>query len=255
MFPAGDPVLDPVRPLDRLRGLPAQPRQRDLPPGGSDRTTIIRAKTRNVANEHSVAEGLERTAGIITAAGSDHDRGVLAPFRDGQCAGELRSLASGCRWAVLLDSTIIRVVLVPASMKLMGHLNWWMPSFLAWVPEISEGGSEDEEEARGGWPTTPRASAVAVAPCCRPEAPLLWPLWPRPSRLPGRRARSASRCWPGWAVGRDDDDARALDVRPGERLRDGAPSSNMPPGPGGPAAGTDRAQAWTHRATGLAESA
>src|SRR3954469_15920986 len=53
--------------------------------------------------------------------------------------------------AVLLDSTIIRVIFVPVSMKLMGHLNWWMPKSLDWIPHIREGGEDEEDEhALGG---------------------------------------------------------------------------------------------------------
>jgi RND superfamily putative drug exporter len=42
---------------------------------------------------------------------------------------------------VFLDATIIRSVLVPASMQLLGKHNWWMPSFLNWLPRISVEGS------------------------------------------------------------------------------------------------------------------
>jgi RND superfamily putative drug exporter len=94
-------------------------------------------------NEHSVAEGLERTAGIITAAGLIMIV-VFGAFAMGQVL-VVKELGVGLSMAVLLDSTIIRVVLVPVSMKLMGHLNWWMPKALDWIPEIKEGGEIDEE--------------------------------------------------------------------------------------------------------------
>ena len=93
-------------------------------------------------NEHSVAEGLERTAGIITAAGLIMIV-VFAAFAMGQVL-VVKELGVGLSMAVLLDSTIIRVVLVPVSMKLLGHLNWWMPKALDWIPEIKEGGEIDE---------------------------------------------------------------------------------------------------------------
>ena len=74
----------------------------------------------------------------------------------------VKELGVGLAMAVLLDSTIIRVILVPASMKLMGHLNWWMPKSLDWIPHIREGGDEEEEEhmaaARSG--TGSHASAA-----------------------------------------------------------------------------------------------
>ncbi len=45
--------------------------------------------------------------------------------------------------AILLDATIVRIVLVPATMKLLGDRNWYMPKFLAWLPQVSvEGASQ-----------------------------------------------------------------------------------------------------------------
>ena len=38
--------------------------------------------------------------------------------------------------AVLLDATIVRMVLVPASMKLLGKWNWYLPSWLEWLPDL-----------------------------------------------------------------------------------------------------------------------
>ncbi|MFN8634390.1 MAG: MMPL family transporter [Chloroflexota bacterium] len=102
----------------------------------------------NEINEHSVAEGLERTAGIITAAGLIMIV-VFAAFAMGQVL-VVKELGAGLSMAVLLDSTIIRVILVPVSMKLMGHLNWWMPAALDWIPHIREGGDEEEEMGQFG---------------------------------------------------------------------------------------------------------
>jgi RND superfamily putative drug exporter len=41
--------------------------------------------------------------------------------------------------AVLIDATIIRGVLLPASMKLLGNWNWYLPSWLEWLPPVGEG--------------------------------------------------------------------------------------------------------------------
>jgi RND superfamily putative drug exporter len=38
--------------------------------------------------------------------------------------------------AVLIDATIIRMILVPASMKMLGRWNWYLPPFLEWVPDL-----------------------------------------------------------------------------------------------------------------------
>jgi RND superfamily putative drug exporter len=114
-------------------------------------------------NEHSVAEGLEHTAGIITAAGLIMIV-VFGSFAMGDVL-VIKELGVGLAIAVLLDSTIIRVMLVPASMKLMGNLNWWMPKSLDWIPEISEGGELDEPVSR------PAMGASVLCPTCRAALP------------------------------------------------------------------------------------
>jgi RND superfamily putative drug exporter len=53
----------------------------------------------------------------------------------------LKEMGVGLGAAVLIDATIIRGVLLPASMKLLGDLNWWMPRSLGWLPTISAEGS------------------------------------------------------------------------------------------------------------------
>jgi RND superfamily putative drug exporter len=91
------------------------------------------------SNEVAIAAGLEQTAGIITAAalimivvfGSFAFTGVLV----------IKEIGFGLAVAVAVDATLVRVVLVPATMKLMGRWNWWMPRALdRVVPEIDEGG-------------------------------------------------------------------------------------------------------------------
>jgi RND superfamily putative drug exporter len=90
------------------------------------------------SNEESVALGLERTAGIITAAGLI----MIAVFGSFALTRVLviKELGFGLAVAVFLDTTLVRIVLVPATMKLMGGWNWWMPKVLdRVVPEIDEG--------------------------------------------------------------------------------------------------------------------
>lgn len=93
-------------------------------------------------NERSVAMGLEHTAGIITAAGLIMIV-VFGSFALGSTL-VIKELGVGLAVAVLLDSTIIRIVMVPASMKLMGAGNWWMPRFLSWIPDPEVGEGVDE---------------------------------------------------------------------------------------------------------------
>jgi uncharacterized membrane protein YdfJ with MMPL/SSD domain len=51
----------------------------------------------------------------------------------------------GLATAVFVDATIIRMVLVPATMELLGDANWWLPRWLRWLPHLDlEGGPADE---------------------------------------------------------------------------------------------------------------
>jgi RND superfamily putative drug exporter len=49
----------------------------------------------------------------------------------------LQQMGFGLAVAVLLDATIVRSVLVPASMKLLGSWNWYLPAWLDWIPNVS----------------------------------------------------------------------------------------------------------------------
>ncbi len=94
-------------------------------------------------NAESVAFGVRSTAGLITGAAL-----IMAAVFLGFAAGELvpmQQMGFGLAVAVILDATIVRVVLVPASMKLLGDANWYFPSFLDWLPDVRvEGGGAPE---------------------------------------------------------------------------------------------------------------
>ena len=51
----------------------------------------------------------------------------------------LQQFGLGLGVAVLIDATVIRSVLLPASMKLLGDWNWYLPNWLGWLPEVSVG--------------------------------------------------------------------------------------------------------------------
>ena len=79
-------------------------------------------------NGYAVVEGLAATARVITAAAAIMVF-VFASF----VLGDVRSIkliGLGLSVAVLLDATIVRMVLVPATMELLGNRNWWMPRWL-----------------------------------------------------------------------------------------------------------------------------
>ena len=91
-------------------------------------------KTAN--NRESVAYGVRSTAGIITGAAL-----IMAAVFMGIAMGDLvmfQQMGFGLAVAVLLDATIVRSVLVPAAMELLGERNWYLPSFLNWLPDLRE---------------------------------------------------------------------------------------------------------------------
>ena len=63
----------------------------------------------------------------------------------GMASGELilfQQVGFGLAVAIILDATIIRMILVPSSMELLGDWNWYFPSWLEWLPEIHIEGAE-----------------------------------------------------------------------------------------------------------------
>lgn len=50
---------------------------------------------------------------------------------------EFKEMGVGLAVAVLLDATIVRALLLPATMKLLGRYNWYLPRWLRWLPQIS----------------------------------------------------------------------------------------------------------------------
>ena len=91
-------------------------------------------------NSESVAYGLRTTAGLITGAAL-----IMVAVFAGFAAGDLvmmQQMGFGLGVAVLIDATIVRSVLVPASMKLLGDRNWYFPRWLNWLPEVHIEGIE-----------------------------------------------------------------------------------------------------------------
>jgi RND superfamily putative drug exporter len=90
-------------------------------------------KTRR--NHESVAVGLRSTGKIITGAAAIMVV-VFSTFASGDLV-MLQQVGFGLAIAVLLDATVVRSVLVPASMALLGDLNWYLPRWLHWLPRVS----------------------------------------------------------------------------------------------------------------------
>ena len=96
-------------------------------------------------NSGSVVYGLHSTASIITGAAL-----IMVAVFGGFALGPLslfQQMGFGLAVAVILDATIVRMVLVPASMELLGDKNWYFPSWLEWLPKISIEGKRQAEVA------------------------------------------------------------------------------------------------------------
>ena len=91
-------------------------------------------------NAEAVAFGLRTTGGIITGAAVIMVA-VFASFASGRIAG-LEQMGFGLAIAVFLDATIVRSILVPSAMKLLGDRNWYLPGWLQWLPKIDVEGHQ-----------------------------------------------------------------------------------------------------------------
>jgi RND superfamily putative drug exporter len=112
-------------------------------------------------NRESVAIGLQRTARIITGAAL-----IMVAVFAGFAAGSLvflQQVGFGLGVAVLLDATIIRMILVPSAMTLLGDRNWYLPKWLEWLPDVRiEGPAEpaDAPDVSSGRVELPRPEGV-----------------------------------------------------------------------------------------------
>jgi RND superfamily putative drug exporter len=96
---------------------------------------ISEGHDRGLPTRQAVREGIGRTAGTITSAAVVMVA-VFALFATLPLAST-KQLGVGLASAVLLDATIIRAVLLPAVMALLGEKNWWLPRWLGWLPQIA----------------------------------------------------------------------------------------------------------------------
>jgi RND superfamily putative drug exporter len=94
-----------------------------------------------MSTEQAVATGIRSTAGVVTSAA------VVMVFVFGVFATmpiiDMKEMGIGLALAVLIDATIVRAVLLPASMKLLGSWNWYLPKWLEWLPRLEHERSAD----------------------------------------------------------------------------------------------------------------
>lgn len=97
-------------------------------------------------NTESVSVGLRSTGRLITGAAL-----IMVAVFGGFALGDMvmfQQMGFGLAVAVLLDATLVRCVLVPATMKFLGNRNWYLPKWLSWIPNISLGEAEIDSPRR-----------------------------------------------------------------------------------------------------------
>jgi uncharacterized membrane protein YdfJ with MMPL/SSD domain len=95
---------------------------------------IREAFDRGMKTEDAVAHGITTTAGVVSSAAlvmvGAFAVFALMPILD------MKEMGIGLAAAVLIDATIVRAVLLPATMKLLGDANWYLPKWLEWLPRL-----------------------------------------------------------------------------------------------------------------------
>jgi putative drug exporter of the RND superfamily len=99
-------------------------------------TRVREAVDRGLPTERAVSQAVSSTAGTVTSAALLMV-GVFAVFAT-LSQIQLKQLGVGLAAAILIDATIVRAVVLPASMKLLGSWNWYLPAWLDWLPRPSE---------------------------------------------------------------------------------------------------------------------
>ena len=115
---------------------------------------IREAFDRGLSSNDAVEYGIRTTAGVVTGA-SIVMVGVFGIFAILPLL-DLKEMGIGLALAILIDATIIRAVLLPASMTLLGDWNWYLPRWLEWLPSL--------EHERSVEPVVPAGATPALEP-------------------------------------------------------------------------------------------
>jgi uncharacterized membrane protein YdfJ with MMPL/SSD domain len=96
---------------------------------------IREAYDRGLGTDQAVTHGIKSTAGVVTAAAIV----MVAVFSIFATLStiDMKQAGVGLAAAILIDATIVRAVLLPSAMKLLGDWNWYLPSWLEWLPQVS----------------------------------------------------------------------------------------------------------------------
>jgi len=114
---------------------------------------IREAYDRGMSTEEAVTHGIKTTAGVVTSAAVVMVC-VFSVFATLQML-IFKQFGVGLAAAILIDATVVRAVLLPASMKVLGDWNWYLPSWLAWLPHLEHGGSIEPFEPPVSGPSAP----------------------------------------------------------------------------------------------------
>jgi RND superfamily putative drug exporter len=95
---------------------------------------VREAYDRGLSNEQAVAHGIKSTAGVVTSAATVMVV-TFAVFATMPII-DFKEMGIGLAAAILIDATIVRAVLLPATMKLLGDRNWYLPKWLHWLPRL-----------------------------------------------------------------------------------------------------------------------
>jgi uncharacterized membrane protein YdfJ with MMPL/SSD domain len=98
-------------------------------------TRVREAFDRGESTEDAIAHGIKSTASVVTAAAIVMV-GVFGIFAT-LSSLDFKQFGVGLAAAVLIDATIVRGVLLPATMKLLGDWNWYLPRWMRWLPDVS----------------------------------------------------------------------------------------------------------------------
>ena len=108
-----------------------------------------------MSSNDAVARGISITSGTITSAAA-----IMVVVFSVFVTLELtviKQLGLGLAVAIFLDATIVRSVLLPATMRLLGDWNWWLPRWLSWLPHVTVEGElpETDDEPVAAPPAMP----------------------------------------------------------------------------------------------------
>ena len=116
---------------------------------------------RGASMDEAVAHGIKSTAGVVTSAAIV----MVAVFAIFATLSMLffKQFGVGLAAAILIDATIVRGVLLPATMKLLGDWNWYLPRWLQWLPRLEHHEAEVAPEIKPALEAAPEAKPAPVS--------------------------------------------------------------------------------------------